>query len=254
VEHDTDGITSRKSTQPEPAFHPAKTRGDPLTEFIDDKGDITRQQILRAASRQFAVMPYSQVNLDDIVSAALVTKSVLYTHFRSKLALATALVEHHREVSWRVGANRITLGLSGLEALIDYAYLMAVADVSHSLTRAAMNLFESIGRFDGLQARMSDNWVHTFADIAARGVAEGDIRPECDTVQVARLLTSLYLGLRQTSNLDDAEQFIGDFEAVLLLALPGFANPDRLMYLKGFIRRRSALAIKNSAPLGANKL
>jgi hypothetical protein len=64
----------------------------------------------------------------------------------------------------------------------------------------------------------------------------------------------LHLGLRQTSNLDDAEQFIGDLEAVLLLALPGFANPERLAYLTGFIRRRSALAIKNAAPLGANKL
>jgi TetR/AcrR family transcriptional repressor of nem operon len=226
-----------------------------VTEFIIcDKGDNTRRQILRAASRHFAVMPYSQVNLDDIVSAAEVTKSVLYGHFRSKLALATALVEHHLEVSWHVGAKRMTLGLNGLEALIDYAYLIAVADISHPLTRAAINLFESIGRFDGLQARVSENWVQTFADIATRGVTEGDIRQECDTEVVARLLTSLYLGLRQTSNLDDAEQFIGDFEAVLLLALPGFANPDRLAYLTGFIQRRSALAIKNAAPLGANKL
>jgi hypothetical protein len=60
--------------------------------------------------------------------------------------------------------------------------------------------------------------------------------------------------LRQTSDLDDAERFIGEFEAVLLTALPGFANPDRLPYLTGFITRRSALAIKNAAPLGADKL
>jgi hypothetical protein len=64
----------------------------------------------------------------------------------------------------------------------------------------------------------------------------------------------LYLGLRQTSNLDDAEQFIGEFEAVLLMALPGFANPDRLPYLTDFISRRSVLAIKNAAPLGGREL
>jgi TetR/AcrR family transcriptional repressor of nem operon len=225
-----------------------------MTELIDRRREGVREHILCAASRQFAVMPYSQVNLDDIVSAALVTKGVLYTHFDSKMALATALVEPHIEVSWGIGAKRRALGLGGLEALIDYAYLIAAADVSSHLTRAAINLFESIGRFDGLQARVSENWVQTFAAIATRAVAEGDIRQECDTEHVARLLTSLYLGLRQTSNLDDAERFIDDFEAVLLLALPGFANPDRLAYLTGFIRRRSALAIKNAAPLGANEL
>lgn len=80
------------------------------------------------------------------------------------------------------------------------------------------------------------------------------IRPDCHTEHVARLLTSLYLGVRQTSNLDDADKFIGDFEAVLLLALAGFAKQDRVPYLQGFIKRRSALAIKNAAPLGANKL
>ncbi|BBZ27657.1 TetR family transcriptional regulator [Mycolicibacterium madagascariense] len=199
-------------------------------------------------------MPYSQVNLDDIVSIAVVSKGVLYTHFRSKMALATALVEHHLEVSWQLSAERITVGLDGLEALIDYAYSIAVDDVSHPLTRAAFNLFESVGRFDGLQARVSDRWVHTFADIARRAVDGGDIRSDCDTEQVARLLTSLYLGLRQTSNLDDAEQFIGDFEAVLLLALRGFAQPDRVPYLTDFVKRRTALATRNAAPLGADEL
>ena len=225
-----------------------------MTELTEDRGDAARRQILRAAALQFASMPYSQVNLDDIVSHALVSKGVLYTHFRSKMALATALVEHNLEVSWHIGAKRISLGLGGLEALIDYAYLIAVADVSHPLTRAAFNLFESVGRFDGLQARVSENWVQTFTDIATRAVEEGDIRSDCDTEQVARLLTSLYLGLRQTSNLDDAEQFIRDFEAVLLLALRGFAHPDRVPYLTDFVKRRTALATRNAAPLGADKL
>ncbi|MDX1888987.1 helix-turn-helix domain-containing protein [Mycolicibacterium sp. 050158] len=225
-----------------------------MTKPVDDGGDRTRSHILRAAARQFAVRPYSQVNLEDIVAAAEVTKSVLYTQFRSKMALATAIVEHHREPSCAVGSNRIALGLGGLEALIDYVFLIAAADVGDPLTRAAINLFESIGRFDGMQAKTSENWIRGLTEILERGVVNGDIRPECDTAQVARLMTSLYLGVRQTSNLDDAERFFADFEAVLLLALPGFASPDRLPYFMGSIRRRSALAIRNAAPLGADDL
>jgi len=44
------------------------------------------------------------------------------------------------------------------------------------------------------------------------------------------------------------------WEAMLLLVLPGFANPGRIPYFTGFIKRRSALAIRNAAPLGTNKL
>jgi TetR/AcrR family transcriptional regulator, transcriptional repressor for nem operon len=225
-----------------------------VTDPYGGPGDATRRRILGAAARRFAVMPYSQVNLDDVVADAEVTKGVLYSHFGSKHALATALVERHLEVSWAVGADRIALGLRGMESLIDYTYLIAAADVSHHLTRAAINLFESVGRFDGLQARAAESWVQTFADIAIRAIALGDIRPECKSEGVARQLTSLYLGLRQTSDLDDVERFIGNLEAALLMALPGFANPDRLPYLTGFITRRSALAVRNAAPLGANKL
>jgi TetR/AcrR family transcriptional repressor of nem operon len=150
-----------------------------VTDPIGRLGDTTRRRILRAAARKFAVMPYGQVNSDDVVASADVTKGVLYTHFGSKHALASALVEHHLEVSWTMGADRISLGLGGLEALLDYAHLIAAADVSDHLTRAAFNLFESVGRFDGLQTRMSENWVQTFADIATRGIARGDIRPHC---------------------------------------------------------------------------
>ena len=225
-----------------------------MTYSLDGPGDTTKRRILRAAARKFAVMPYSQVNLDDVVADAEVTKGVLYSHFGSKQALATALVEHHLEVSWAVGADRIALGLGGLESLIDYTYLIAAADVGHHLTRAAVNLFESVGRFDGLQARVAETWVQTFADIATRAIAQGEIRSECKSEGVARLLTSLYLGLRQTSDLDDVGRFIGDLEAALLMALPGFANSDRLPYLTGFITRRSALAVRNAAPLGADKL
>jgi TetR/AcrR family transcriptional repressor of nem operon len=150
-----------------------------VTDPIGRLGDTTRRRILRAAARKFAVMPYGQVNSDDVVASADVTKGVLCTHFGSKHALPRALMEHHLEVSWTMGADRISLGLGGLEALLDYAHLIAAADVSDHLTRAAFNLFESVGRFDGRQTRMSENWVQTFADIATRGIARGDIRPHC---------------------------------------------------------------------------
>ena len=54
---------------------------------------------------------------------------------------------------------------------------------------------------------------------------------------------STYMGLRQTSNLDEPEQFLLDLEKTWALLLPGFVRPDRIDYFRQFIRRRTALAI-----------
>ena len=66
---------------------------------MTEQADITRLQILQAAAHQFATQPYSQVNLDDILATADVTKGALYFHFRSKHALATAVIEHRAVVA-----------------------------------------------------------------------------------------------------------------------------------------------------------
>jgi hypothetical protein len=138
--------------------------------------------------------------------------------------------------------------------MIDLAYLIAVADIGEAEDRAGLNLLESIGRFDGLQAKLLDVWVIGFAAMTRRAIAEGDVVDRIDPEHVARLLVSMYLGLRQSSNLDEPESYIGDLESLWMLVLPGFANPERLAYFAGFIRRRSALAVKNAVPLRANNL
>jgi hypothetical protein len=59
----------------------------------------------------------------------------------------------------------------------------------------------------------------------------------------------MYLGLRQTSNLTDPDRFLNDLEKMWGLVLPGFVKPDRVDYLNQFIKRRTAVAIKNATPL-----
>ncbi len=65
-----------------------------MTEHLDRRADTTRVQILRAASHQFARKSYSLVSLDDILADAEVTKGAMYFHFRSKYALASAIIEY----------------------------------------------------------------------------------------------------------------------------------------------------------------
>jgi AcrR family transcriptional regulator len=213
------------------------------------RADTTRLQILRAASRQFARKSYSLVSLDDILADAEVTKGAMYFHFRSKYALASAIIEHRSTVARASVDQLLAQKLSGLETLIDISYLVAIEDIGDETARAGLNLLESIGRTDGLQGIIHGQWVSAFAAIARKGVKDGDIIADRDPEGIARLLVSMYLGLRQTSNLAEPERFLSDLESLWALAMPGFVKPDRIGYLAQFIKRRTAVALKKATAL-----
>jgi AcrR family transcriptional regulator len=213
------------------------------------RADTTRLQILRAASRQFARKPYSLVSLDDILADAEVTKGAMYFHFRSKYALASAIIEHRGLVARAAVDQLLAQKLSGLETLIDISYLVAIEDIGDETARAGLNLLESIGRTDGLQGDIHGEWVTAFAAIARKAVRDGDVIGDRDSQAIARLLVSMYLGLRQTSNLAEPERFLRDLQDMWALVMPGFVKPDRIDYLNQFIKRRTAVAMKKATPL-----
>ena len=173
----------------------------------------------------------------------------MYFHFRSKHALASAIIEHRAAVARASIDQLLAQKLSGLETLIDISYLVAIEDIGDEIARAGLNLLESVGRADGLQANVLGQWVRAFAAITGNAVRDGDVAKDCDPESVARLLVSMYLGLRQTSDLADPDRFLHDLEKMWALVLPGIVKRDRVDYLTQFIKRRTAVAIKKATPL-----
>lgn len=216
------------------------------TEPADGRADTTRQQILRAAAHQFARRPYHDVGLDDILAEAELTKGAMYFHFRSKHALAVAIIDQHT-ADGRVAVDELLARQPpGLETLIDFCYLAAVQDMSKDVARAASHLIESVGRTEGLQAQLLGGWITMLAGVVERAIAEGDVSGEWEPRDVARLIVSMYMGLRQASDLDDPQRYLLDLERNCLLVLAGILEPDRFDYFKQFIRRRTALAISSA--------
>ena len=125
-----------------------------MTEQLDRRADTTRLQILLAASHEFARKSYSQVSLDDILAQAEVTKGAMYFHFRSKHELALAIIDHQNLLGYEAMSEVVSRKLSGLETLIDISCLLVGRDIGDDVGRAGLNLLESIGRSDGVQARV----------------------------------------------------------------------------------------------------
>jgi AcrR family transcriptional regulator len=219
-----------------------------MSDVSDRRSDTTRDQILRAAAHQFAQRPYYAVGLDDVLAEAQLTKGAMYFHFRSKHALALAIVDEQIERYTEAVQNLLARKLSGLETLIDVSYLVAVGDITQDATRAAFNLLESVGRTEKLQARLLGGWIQLVGEIAQRGISEGDIIEQIDPEDVGRLLVSIYVGMRQASNLDEPVQFLSDFGKALSTVLRGIVQPERIDYFTQFVKRRAALAIKAVSP------
>jgi hypothetical protein len=106
---------------------------------------------------------------------------------------------------------------------------------------------ESVGLSDGLQAKLFDQWIKALSRVAEQAKAEGDINDECDPQDIGRLMVSLHMGLRKTSDLDDPERFLRDLEKCWSLLLTGILQADRTEYFRQFLRRRAALAITTSS-------
>lgn len=222
-----------------------------MSELSDKRSDTTRDQILRAAAHQFAQRPYYAVGLDDILAEAQLTKGAMYFHFRSKHALALTIVDEQTDSSAESVKNLLARKLSGLESLIDVSYLVAVGDMTQDVTRASFNLLESVGRTEKLQARLLGGWIQLMGEIAQRGIAEGDIVEQADPEDIGRLLVSIYVGMRQASNLDEPVQLLNDFGKALSTVLRGIVQPDKIDYFAQFVKRRTALAIKAVSPADA---
>jgi TetR/AcrR family transcriptional regulator, transcriptional repressor for nem operon len=222
-----------------------------MSDLSDKRSDTTRDHILRAAAHQFAQRPYYAVGIDDILAEAQLTKGAMYFHFRSKHALALAIVDEQTERYAESVRNLLARKLSGLESLIDVSYLIAVGDITQDVTRASFNLLESVGRTEKLQERLLGGWIKLLGEIAQQGIAEGDIVDQGEPEDVGRLVVSIYVGMRQASRLDEPVQLLTDFGKALSTVLRGIVQPDRIDYFTQFVKRRTALAIKAVSPADA---
>ena len=217
-----------------------------MAESTDRRAEATRQQIIRAAAHQFAQRPFHDVGLDDILAEAELTKGAMYFHFRSKHALALAVIDEQIARTGAAIRGLVDRNLSGLETMLDVGYMMAVEDLTTDGARSLLHLLPVVGHADGLQATVLNNVVAALSVVAERAITEGDV-VDSDPRDVARMMVALYLGLRQAGNLDEPEQFLSELQRTWTVVLPSVVPADRIDYFVQFVRRRTALAIKTAS-------
>ena len=215
-----------------------------MTEASERRADTTRHRLIAAASRQFAHRPYSMVSLDDFLAAADLTKGAMYFHFASKQALALAIIDDLTEMTRAAAADLLERKMSGLETLIDLVFLLAVQDTQHDVARAGARLLETLDNPTPLPLALWQSRMEFVTTLVQRAVTEGDVIDLHEPEDIAKMLVALWEGVRRISDLDKPEHYLDNLQKAWTLALPSFANPDRIDYFTQFIQRRHTLAVR----------
>jgi AcrR family transcriptional regulator len=218
--------------------------GEAMTEASERRADTTRQRLIAAASRQFAHRSYSMVSLDDILAEAELTKGAMYFHFPSKQALALAIIDDLAEMSGATVTELLAHKMSGLETLIDLVYRLAVQDTQQEVARAGVRLLDTLDNTTAQPPKLWQSWIEFVTTLTQKAVTEGDVIDQHDPEDIAKMLVALWVGIRRISDLDQPELYLDNLQKAWVLALPSFANPDRIDYFTQFIKRRRAFAVK----------
>ena len=167
------------------------------------KGEATRAFLLRTAARVFAERGYSGTALSDLIAASGLTKGAFYFYFRSKAALALAVLRDQQGRWLQQVSERVLAAGSAVEQfqvltpiMLD---LLAAEPGAWSITRLTKDLADDPATAEQVSAPMAE-WVEFVADIVRRGQAEGDFRAGLDAHDVAVVLVGAFDGLKSLTD------------------------------------------------------
>jgi AcrR family transcriptional regulator len=166
---------------------------------VTEQADATRLHILQAAAHHFATRPYSQVNLDDILASADVTKGALYFHFRSKADLARAVLDAHHG-RWAEIVREVTgRGADPLTSLVALSFAIAANYRTNQIARAGVRLGNEYRLIDVELPRPFVGWVDRLTELLRAADAQGLLAPGIDCPAAARAIVAAYFGLQEMS-------------------------------------------------------
>jgi AcrR family transcriptional regulator len=175
----------------------------PVTDIRARRAERKRQEILRAGLKVFAEKGFAGATMDDIALELEATKGLLYYHFKTKEDLL-------REV---LASNELT---AGFETIFDGLGELALRDALGTFGERLTALFEAnreLTRFlhvhsllSGAEAAIIYRQVFAslyggVAQLLERFKTRGLVRPELDTLELARVVASVLLS-------DIAQRFV----------------------------------------------
>jgi AcrR family transcriptional regulator len=168
-----------------------------------ERAELTRQALTRAAARSFDRCGYQRTTLFEVSRAAAMSKGALSFHFGSKEELADSV---RREACTRtLEATEILRGKDQhpLQTLIDLTHLVAHQLAHDHLARAAVKLARELETPPDPEVNPLACWQQIFTAVARQAEEEGKLRAEATAEAVAELAFCLATGAHSEQSDED---------------------------------------------------
>jgi AcrR family transcriptional regulator len=186
----------------------------------------TREALLLAAAEVFDEFGYPAASVSKILARAGITQGAMYFHFKSKEDLGRAVLLEQASML------ELPAAPAGLQQLIDMTLYLA-HELQHNVlfsagVKLAVEQSEAgLGDFSVYQ-----DWMDRFRAELDQGDAQGELLPQVDTAEFARVLVASYTGTQLMSRLESRHRDLPRHIAVLWsYLLPGVATPATLARL-----------------------
>jgi AcrR family transcriptional regulator len=153
----------------------------------------TRRRLLLAAAGLFSEAGYHGASVADILAAADLTKGALYFHFRSKYALAEALVAEVRRSWAAIEAEIGDRGLDPLWRLLVETDAYVGRWMYDSIVRGASQALDD-PELVTLRGPWFERWETTTADLLVEAADAGLLSTEVDARRTARAVVAIATG------------------------------------------------------------
>jgi AcrR family transcriptional regulator len=153
------------------------------------KDDVARDEILKAALKRFAQHGYAGASIQDIVSAARLTKPTLYYYFKSKAGLFNALLDYvydeYFERMRSAAARATNLNEQLVEILTTlFDFLREREDLTRLSFASAFAAPEEMPVNRQIQEKRQRNF-DFFHDLIKKGLADGTLDERFDSRELA---------------------------------------------------------------------
>ncbi|MBQ1111040.1 TetR/AcrR family transcriptional regulator [Streptomyces sp. 404i] len=196
---------------------------------LTPKGAATRRDILRAAARVFDAKGYSLARMDDVVRETGLTKGAVYFHFKSKAALAHAVVDDQKK-GMLAHLRRHLEGMGGpavqMRGLVPALVELVIAEpAGWSVVRLDRELSTESPQ-EHAEVSVLAEWVGLVEELLLAGARAGDLHLSADAHTLATVFVGAFDGLK------------GVLEAT------GRANPEELRRAAGVLTDVIEAAVK----------
>lgn len=149
---------------------------------------VTRQHIIRAAVDLFTERGYGDAKLGDIVDRAGVTTGAFYYHFRTKEALAFAIIAQGWPRALAVVDRTLSSQRPGLERVIEMTFALSALMKQDKLVWISNHLNQAFGEFSIQGRREFKEHAHTFVERVAGVIDPCELRSGVTPVDVGNLV------------------------------------------------------------------